>query len=141
MLNCLKVVWCFTLVDFANISKTKVILEKHLMPLDFFNYYRYPPSHPPPHGYGNHYIPPNYYMPPNGVGPPGMGGGGGGPHGGYSGAGRGGDPRYNHSSEWQREYPPDSYRRGGGGGGVPPAAGGAPNAPSADRRPPAPSQT
>ncbi|XP_075149709.1 chromodomain-helicase-DNA-binding protein 1 [Haematobia irritans] len=107
-----------------------------------FDKRRYPPSHPPPHGYGNHYMPPNYFMPPNGGVPPGMGGG---PHGGYSGAGRGGDPRYNHSADWSREYPSDSYRRGGGGpppgtgsGNIGPSGPPIPSTNNADRRPPPP---
>uniref|UniRef100_A0A1I8PFM6 Chromodomain-helicase-DNA-binding protein 1 n=1 Tax=Stomoxys calcitrans TaxID=35570 RepID=A0A1I8PFM6_STOCA len=107
-----------------------------------FDKRRYPPSHPPQHGYGNHYMGPNYYMPPNGGVPPGMGGG---PHGGYSGAGRGGDPRYNHPAEWPREYPPDSYRRGAGGGPSGAVGGGGgqsgppiPSSNSGDRRPPLP---
>ncbi|XP_065355971.1 chromodomain-helicase-DNA-binding protein 1 [Calliphora vicina] len=96
---------------------------------------RYPPSHPPQHGYPNHYIPPYYNMPPNGVVPPGMGG----PHGSYSGGGRGGntgDPRYH--GDWSREYPPENYRRGGGGN-APPGVNNS-NTPNAeyDRRPPPP---
>ncbi|XP_073823256.1 chromodomain-helicase-DNA-binding protein 1 [Musca autumnalis] len=114
-----------------------------------FDKRRYPQSHPPPHGYGNHYnMPPNYYMPPNGVGSAGMSGVG--PHGGYSGAGRGlsiGDPRYNHSGEWPRgEYPSDTYRRSGGGppnsGGAPPTgAPGSTSGANSERRPPPSSST